>query len=139
DFLNFGTAIFFYPPRALLGLLLAASHATVAALELLDATCGVHDALCAGPERVGLAGDVDDDQRVLVAILPLDRTVGSGGGAGKELFTGSRILEYHWVVIRVDILLHTSSLRDRKSTRLNSSPVSIAYAVFCWKEKRQRT
>src|SRR5699024_11604915 len=28
--------------------------------------------------------------------------------------------------------------RDRKSTRLNSSHVSISYAVFCLKQKRQR-
>src|SRR5699024_12519072 len=27
---------------------------------------------------------------------------------------------------------------DRKSTRLNSSHVSISYAVFCWKKKTQR-
>src|SRR5699024_11340391 len=30
-------------------------------------------------------------------------------------------------------------LKDRKSTRLNSSHVSISYAVFCWKQKTQRT
>src|SRR5438067_9443879 len=29
------------------------------------------------------------------------------------------------------------STRDRKSTRLNSSHVSISYAVFCLKKKRQ--
>src|SRR5699024_12527584 len=29
----------------------------------------------------------------------------------------------------------SSSLRDRKSTRLNSSHVSISYAVFCLKKK----
>src|SRR5699024_11509197 len=28
--------------------------------------------------------------------------------------------------------------RDRKSTRLNSSHVSISYAVFCLKKKKQR-
>src|SRR5438067_13461014 len=28
--------------------------------------------------------------------------------------------------------------RDRKSTRLNSSHVSISYAVFCLKKKRRR-
>src|SRR5207249_11367793 len=28
---------------------------------------------------------------------------------------------------------------DRKSTRLNSSHVSISYAVFCLKKKKQRT
>src|SRR5207249_11959940 len=29
--------------------------------------------------------------------------------------------------------------RDRKSTRLNSSHVSISYAVFCLKKKKQNT
>src|SRR5699024_11782248 len=32
---------------------------------------------------------------------------------------------------------HGSQARDRKSTRLNSSHVSISYAVFCLKQKRQ--
>src|SRR5690625_5422870 len=27
-------------------------------------------------------------------------------------------------------------VKDRKSTRLNSSHVAISYAVFCWKKKR---
>src|SRR5699024_12808960 len=31
--------------------------------------------------------------------------------------------------------LHSGILRDRKSTRLNSSHVSISYAVFCLKKK----
>src|SRR5207249_6515069 len=30
------------------------------------------------------------------------------------------------------------SLRDRKSTRLNSSHVSISYAVFCLKKKKEQ-
>src|SRR5699024_391226 len=33
---------------------------------------------------------------------------------------------------------HTESRRDRKSTRLNSSHVSISYAVFCLKKKRKK-
>src|SRR5690625_5853226 len=31
------------------------------------------------------------------------------------------------------------TLKDRKSTRLNSSHVAISYAVFCLKKKKQRT
>src|SRR5437868_15472616 len=31
-----------------------------------------------------------------------------------------------------------SSIRDRKSTRLNSSHVSISYAVFCLKKKKKK-
>src|SRR5690349_23941900 len=32
-----------------------------------------------------------------------------------------------------------SGLRDRKSTRLNSSHVEISYAVFCLKKKKLKT
>src|SRR5689334_23979076 len=32
---------------------------------------------------------------------------------------------------------HHAGMRDRKSTRLNSSHSSISYAVFCLKKKRQ--
>src|SRR6266516_6628396 len=32
----------------------------------------------------------------------------------------------------------TSGLRDRKSTRLNSSHRTISYAVFCLKKKRKK-
>src|SRR5690349_24066004 len=31
------------------------------------------------------------------------------------------------------------TLRDRKSTRLNSSHVEISYAVFCLKKKKKKT
>src|SRR5437773_5697063 len=34
------------------------------------------------------------------------------------------------------IRLRTSTTRDRKSTRLNSSHITISYAVFCLKKKR---
>src|SRR5690606_41641720 len=33
------------------------------------------------------------------------------------------------------IVAHSAQLRDRKSTRLNSSHVKISYAVFCLKKK----
>src|SRR5699024_6645100 len=34
--------------------------------------------------------------------------------------------------------IRAQRLRDRKSTRLNSSHVSISYAVFCLKKKKQK-
>src|SRR5699024_2035641 len=39
-----------------------------------------------------------------------------------------------------DLLLHQAleGARDRKSTRLNSSHVSISYAVFCLKKKNDK-
>src|SRR5690606_40514843 len=38
--------------------------------------------------------------------------------------------------LRIDLTLVSEALRDRKSTRLNSSHVKISYAVFCLKKKR---
>src|SRR5699024_12035892 len=34
--------------------------------------------------------------------------------------------------------VNTTSKKDRKSTRLNSSHVSISYAVFCLKKKKKK-
>src|SRR5690349_22584960 len=34
--------------------------------------------------------------------------------------------------------LQSSAVRDRKSTRLNSSHVEISYAVFCLKKKKKK-
>src|SRR5437899_10880963 len=35
------------------------------------------------------------------------------------------------------VLRHRGGLRDRKSTRLNSSHLGISYAVFCLKKKKK--
>src|SRR5207302_2946970 len=37
------------------------------------------------------------------------------------------------------VLIGEDGLRDRKSTRLNSSHVKISYAVFCLKKKKKKT
>src|SRR4051812_49948720 len=43
------------------------------------------------------------------------------------------------VAVRLcDELRHRQPGRDRKSTRLNSSHMSISYAVFCLKKKKSR-
>src|SRR3989442_8590158 len=36
------------------------------------------------------------------------------------------------------MLMYLRALRDRKSTRLNSSHVRISYAVFCLKKKKKQ-
>src|SRR5438067_5234258 len=41
------------------------------------------------------------------------------------------------VMARADVT-ESVSARDRKSTRLNSSHVSISYAVFCLKKKKKK-
>src|SRR5690242_20777420 len=53
-----------------------------------------------------------------------------------EIATGSRDADRH-VLRREPIrrVLHPCDDADRKSTRLNSSHMSISYAVFCLKKK----
>src|SRR3712207_8589632 len=46
-----------------------------------------------------------------------------------------RVTGVHLYRQRLQLLDH---LRDRKSTRLNSSHANISYAVFCLKKKRPR-
>src|SRR5438477_5876836 len=51
-------------------------------------------------------------------------------------------LNHHRVLFYRAGHLHTtrtSNTRDRKSTRLNSSHMSISYAVFCLKKKKKKT
>src|SRR3712207_8304155 len=43
-------------------------------------------------------------------------------------------LKYRYLDLRRPYLQH--NLRDRKSTRLNSSHANISYAVFCLKKKK---
>src|SRR3712207_8496102 len=38
---------------------------------------------------------------------------------------------------KYDVLLSTTIVEDRKSTRLNSSHANISYAVFCLKKKKK--
>src|SRR5436309_9240353 len=53
---------------------------------------------------------------------------------GQNLFSENGVSQWGWVWGQfVD---HDIGLRDRKSTRLNSSHVKISYAVFCLKKKR---
>src|SRR5207249_12317636 len=40
--------------------------------------------------------------------------------------------------LRLQATTHESVTTDRKSTRLNSSHVSISYAVFCLKKKKKK-
>src|SRR5205085_8795383 len=102
--------------RSLLGGLLAALLAAgpvVLLLELLDAAGRVHELHLAGEERVRGAGDVQRDQRVLLAVLPDGGLVRLGAGARQEREVGRRVLEDHGPVVGVDALLHVKPRRSK--------------------------
>src|SRR5207249_10553800 len=53
------------------------------------------------------------------------------------VFETTRLAQLRVADVRACEHIGNSKLRDRKSTRLNSSHVSISYAVFCLKKKMQ--
>src|SRR5699024_12088400 len=58
--------------------------------------------------------------------------VATSGDTGKAALDG-----YHDIPgVEIAVFYPTGGTRDRKSTRLNSSHVSISYAVFCLKKKK---
>src|SRR5947207_13749388 len=46
-------------------------------------------------------------------------------------------LNTKWTAVYEGVFRSNATLRDRKSTRLNSSHTVISYAVFCLKKKNQ--
>src|SRR3712207_7770699 len=64
--------------------------------------------------------------RVVAHVAALQVTVAHVGAADRVL---ADVAATHVVVAQV--------LRDRKSTRLNSSHANISYAVFCLKKKKR--
>src|SRR5690606_5830434 len=83
-----------------------------ALVELLDAAGGVHDPLLAGVEGVRLRGDLDVDDRVRLAVLPLDRLVARARGAREERLATREIAEDDRGVGRVDLGLHGDGLLE---------------------------
>src|SRR5580698_11193358 len=62
------------------------------------------------------------------------------GAAGGDTFSRWECLCVHRGSRRAEQWRHqTVSRLDRKSTRLNSSHMSISYAVFCLKKKKKTT
>src|SRR5207249_7830048 len=55
-----------------------------------------------------------------------------------DLNANQGALESHAGAVPIDVGVSCGEPLDRKSTRLNSSHVSISYAVFCLKKKKQK-
>src|SRR6266480_2885746 len=75
------------------------------------------------PTRLILAVMVEEDAPGLIDALGAE---GIGTRLGERTPDGG-----------VEVLIHDTNLADRKSTRLNSSHMSISYAVFCLKKKKK--
>src|SRR5699024_12160971 len=62
--------------------------------------------------------------------------VDMGSGALAKIQTYVHVMDIDAVILSHYHHDHIADIGDRKSTRLNSSHVSISYAVFCLKKKR---
>src|SRR5439155_6944592 len=94
----------------------------------------------------------DEDHRQLVDGREVDRLVEVAGARRRIAAKGEDDVLLFQVADRqretdgmrelradADRARHEAVLRDRKSTRLNSSHVAISYAVFCLKKKKKKT
>src|SRR5699024_1187742 len=125
-------------------------------LTLLRILHGFVDAALGGTDGQGADGDaafVEDAQEVRVAAAPFAQQIALGH---LDVVEGQRVrvrgVPADLVICRFGgeaggsggdhdrrDLGHFLAGRDRKSTRLNSSHVSISYAVFCLKKKTVRS
>src|SRR5699024_11585266 len=60
---------------------------------------------------------------------------GTGWNGQKDIHCRTRVVHFE-LLLYARRIRHGAWLQDRKSTRLNSSHVSISYAVFCLKKKK---
>jgi hypothetical protein len=77
-------------------------------VELVDAAFVVEDASLSSEERVRLTGNFHSNQRIFIAVFPLDRVLCSNAGFSKDREVTGDVLENNrTVVIGMNIFLHT--------------------------------
>src|SRR5207249_11280801 len=69
--------------------------------------------------------------RLLGSVEAREQAVEIGGRLERRIEQKRGVRVVNDVVLEVEVLLDRVAHQDRKSTRLNSSHVSISYAVFC--------
>jgi hypothetical protein len=78
----------------------------VALAEFIHTATGIQQFLLAGIERVRSRRNVDFQQRVFLAVFPLDGFLAGQGRAGQEGKIGGDVLKDYVVVLRMDIGFH---------------------------------
>src|SRR2546427_8577540 len=100
----------------------------------------------------GVACDITPTTRVhhdkfrIVSVCDRGGNAGAGFHAAEHGRNGCRALELprqteraaRVLPVGVHLDVHRGAVRNRKSTRLNSSHSQISYAVFCLKKKKRR-
>src|SRR5699024_12688767 len=85
------------------------------------------------------SSDLHGDGNALTIFCDVQRFERIDQGGGRSEGVGLTVdLNFHGVTSRRNEREWPQRWEDRKSTRLNSSHVSISYAVFCSTKKRQK-
>lgn len=74
-------------------------------VELVDAASGVHEALFTGVSRVGVTGDVTNDEHILNTVDSL-LAVGLHGGFGEIAAARGNVLEADVVKFWMNLVFH---------------------------------
>ena len=82
------------------------SDQPILAAEPIHPSGSVHDFLLTGVERMRVAGDFHLNQRILLAVSPLDRILGGQRGAGQEGKIGGDVLKHHLAVLGMNAFFH---------------------------------
>src|SRR5207249_4412058 len=90
------------------------------------------DATCTALQLANFWQDVSRDLEIGRIYIPLDAAAAQGLSESDIV---ERRFDERYRRLMKDLIARTRILLDRKSTRLNSSHVSISYAVFCLKKK----
>src|SRR5207248_3934702 len=94
-------------------------------------TLSLHDALPISPERMRVVSTTAQlqDEVTLILHQPFEKLPETARAAVQQIRRRDPLLVGRKIVVIDD------DIRDRKSTRLNSSHRTISYAVFCLKKK----
>src|SRR5207249_7479519 len=92
-------------------------------------TLSLHDALPILSRRVRRVGEHGPPMEVVSNVLTLEIRPAPEAWVKAQIDSAVKVLD-------APIKPRANAARDRKSTRLNSSHVSISYAVFCLKKKK---
>src|SRR5262249_44271434 len=119
--------------------------AGVLGAELLHPSGGVEQTAAAGPKWMAGRGDLDVDDRVRVAVLPLDGLLAGRGRAGEEGEARVAIAIDDGLIVGVNVLFHAASVSGRGkhpakgsgSSRQASKPSASSASVSRQSFKRE--
>src|SRR5690554_7651545 len=107
---------------------------TIGEFAFIGAAIGVGECALAVELAIAEAAHIKHAAGGGQGTLSVQVALGPVAGQGVAVGPGQGALAMEFVAFEKAVV--TAAIRDRKSTRLNSSHVRISYAVFCLKKKK---